>query len=138
MNRILDDEPSDGDVAGRRVELPVVGQHPDEHDRARHRQRDAEHDAGGKIKACRPGHDDAKTRGDGALDHRAGDRDLADREQFLDVELQANAEHEQNHTNFRELLGERAVSDVARRVGADEKTGDQYPTIGERRSCCVR
>ena len=57
----------------------------------------------------------AQRRRDQALDDGAGDRDLADREQLLDVKLQADAEHQQDDADLGELLGERAVGDEARR-----------------------
>ena len=43
--QVLDDEPADGDVAGRRVQVVVVGQHADQHDGAGDRDRHAEDDA---------------------------------------------------------------------------------------------
>ena len=43
---VLDDEPADGDVPGRRVQVAVVGEDADEDDRARDRDRHAEDDAG--------------------------------------------------------------------------------------------
>jgi hypothetical protein len=49
---VFDHEPADGDVACRRVELPVVRQHADENDRARHRQRDVEYHSGPELPSC--------------------------------------------------------------------------------------
>ena len=49
----------------------------------------------------------------------------ADGEQFLEVELQADAEHQQDDADLGELLGQRAVGDEARRVRADEQPGEQ-------------
>ena len=54
--QVLDDQPADGDVPGRRVQVAVVGQHPHQHDGARHRDRQAEHQAGGPAPAERPRH----------------------------------------------------------------------------------
>ena len=67
----------------------------------------------------------AQNRGDRALRDGARDGDAPDREQFLDVELQADAEHQQNDADLRELLGQRGVGDEARRVRADERPGQQ-------------
>ena len=44
--------------------------------------------------------------GDQALDDRAGDRHALHREQVLEVELQADAEHQQDDADLGELLGD--------------------------------
>ena len=54
----------------------------------------------------------------------------ADREQFLDMELQADAEHEQDHADFRELLGEARVGHEARSMRPDENPAEQIPDNG--------
>src|SRR3712207_7926784 len=59
---------------------------------------------------------------DGALHDGAGDRDAADGEQVFDMELQADAEHQQDDADLRELLGERAVGHEARR--SEEHTSE--------------
>ena len=43
---VFDDQPADGNVAGRSVQVPAVGEDADEHDRAGHRQREAEDQPG--------------------------------------------------------------------------------------------
>ena len=43
---------------------------------------------------------------DGALHDRARHRDPAHRQQLVDVEVQPDAEHQQDHADLRELLGE--------------------------------
>ena len=61
--------------------------------------------------------------GDEALDDRAGNRHALHREQLLDVELQADAEHQQDDADLGELLGDVAIGDEPRRVRADEQPG---------------
>jgi hypothetical protein len=41
------------------------------------------------------------------------------------VELQADAEHQQDDADFCQLLGQRCVGDKARRVRPDERAGQQ-------------
>ena len=68
-----------------------------------------------------------QARGDDALRHRAGDRDAPDRDQLFDVELQADAEHQQDDADFGQLLRHVAVGHEAWRVRADEQPGDEIP-----------
>ena len=58
----------------------------------------------------------AEDRRDGALDDRARNRDAADGEQFVEVELEADAEHQEDDADLGELFGERRVGDEAGRV----------------------
>ena len=59
---------------------------------------------------------------DGALSDRAGNGDAPHRQQFLQMELQADAEHQQDDADLGELLGEMSVGDEARRVRADAQS----------------
>ena len=61
----------------------------------------------------------AEHGGDDALPDGPGNRDAAHRQQLLEVELQADAEHQQDHADLGELLGQRRVGDEARRVRPD-------------------
>ena len=72
-----------------------------------------------------PGDHGAERRRDPALHDRAGDGDAANGEQFFEMELQADAEHQQDDADFGQLLGERRVGDEARGVRPDERTGQQ-------------
>ena len=63
--------------------------------------------------------------GDRALRDRARDGDAPDGEQLVEVELQADAEHQQDDADFGELLGHVLIGDEARRVRADEEAGEQ-------------
>ena len=54
-----------------------------------------------------------------------GNRDAPHRQQFLEVELQPDAEHQQDDADLGELLGQRRVGDEAGRVRADQRAGEQ-------------
>ena len=69
-------------------------------------------------------------RRDAALDERAGNRDRANGQQLLDVELQADAEHQQDDADLGELLGEMLVRDEARRVRADQQPREEIADDG--------
>ena len=56
---------------------------------------------------------------------RAGHGDPPHGQQLLEVELQADAEHQQDDADLGELLGQRRVGDEARRVRPDEHAGQQ-------------
>ena len=49
--------------------------------------------------------------GDRCLRDRARDGDAANGQQLLEVELQADAEHQQDDADFGELFGDRRVDD---------------------------
>ena len=123
--QILDDEPADGDVSGRRVQVAMVGEHADEHDRARDGERHAEDDA------CRPApaeparDDGAEHRRDGALRDRAGNGDAPNGQQLFDMKLQADAEHQQDDADFGELFGDFGVGDEPGRVRTDQRARKQ-------------
>ena len=106
----------------------------DEDDRAGDRQRHAEDDAGRPVPAEGSGDQGAEACRDDALRDRARDRHPPDGEQFLDVKLQADAEHEQDDADLGELLGDAAVGDEARRVRARPA----FPRAGSRRSATGR
>jgi hypothetical protein len=46
------------------------------------------------------------------------------------VELQADAEHQQDDADFGQLLGQRRVGDEARRMRSDERTGQEIADDG--------
>ena len=123
--QVFDDEPADRDVAGRRVQIAVVGQDADEHDGARDRERHAEDDSGRPAPAERVRDDRAEHRGDGTLRDGAGNGDAADGQQFFDMKLQADAEHQQDDADFGELFGDFGVGDKSRRVRTDERAGEE-------------
>jgi hypothetical protein len=124
---VLDDQPADRDVAGGRVQLPVVRQHANENDRARDRQRDAEYDPGSEAPACRLRDDGSERRGGSTLSDGAGNRDSTNGKELFDVELQADAKHQQDDADLGELLGQGAIGDEPGRVRADQNASDQIP-----------
>ena len=61
---------------------------------------------------------------------RPGQRDPADREQFLDVELEPDAEHQQDDADLGELLGEVPVGDEAGRRRPHDDPGEEIADDG--------
>ena len=92
-------------MAGRRVQLPVVRQHPHQHDGAGHDDRQAEDEAAGQAQpsAWAPA---APSRVATALAEGAGNGHATHGEQVFEMELEADAEHEQDDADLGELLGE--------------------------------
>ena len=64
----------------------------------------------------RDGH--AEARRDDALRHGAGHRDAPDGDELFDVELQPDAEHQQDDADLGQLLGHVPIRHEARRVAA--------------------
>ena len=62
---------------------------------------------------------------DGDLHDRAGQRDPAHRQQVVQREVQADAEHQQHHADLGELARELDVGDEAGRGRADDDAGDE-------------
>ena len=127
---VLHDQPSDRHVScGSRHELPRL-QPPQQHDRARHRQRDAEHDAGGDrpSEGHRDGHPEQRRHH--ALDEGARNGHALHVHQLAKVEVEADAEHQEDDAHLRELARERHVADEARRVGTDQDAGQQVTDDG--------
>ena len=58
--------------------------------------------------------DGAEHRRDSALRDRARNGDAADGQQLFDMELQADAEHQENDADFGELFGDLGVGDKSR------------------------
>ncbi len=123
--QVLDDEPADGDVAGGRVQVAVVGEHADEHHRAGHRQRDSEDDGGRPRPAEGVRDGGTQQRRGHALRDRARHGDAAHGQQLVEVELQPDAEHQEDDADLGQLFGQGGVGHKARRVRADEHAGQQ-------------
>ena len=68
---------------------------------------------------------DAERGRDRDLHHGAGNRDRAHREQVLEREMQPDAEHQQDHADLGELVGEVLVGDEAGRERSDRDAGEQ-------------
>ena len=90
------------------LEQAALLQRAQQHDRAGDRQRQAEHEAGAQrsSRAARPSPMPSSV----ATDHpaeRARDGDGLHRQQVLEREMQADAEHQQDHADLGELGGQR-------------------------------
>jgi hypothetical protein len=107
-----------------------VGEHADEHYRAGDRQRDPEHDAARRTPAEHLNQHRPQHRRHHALRHSAGDRDPAHREQFLDVELQAHAKHQQDDADLGQLLGQVRIGDEPGRIGTHGHASEQISDDG--------
>ena len=96
-----------------------------QHDRAGDREREAEHEPAAERQP-QPRRDDRMPSAvaDDDLADRARARRCAHRQQVLEREVQADAEHQQDHADLGELGGER-VGDEARRERADGDAGEQ-------------
>ena len=128
--QVFDDQPADGDLAFRGLQRVALLERAQQHHRARHRQRQSEHEARAETPAEQVRHAGADGRGGDDLRDRAGQRDVAHRHQVLDREVQADAEHQQDHADFRELVREARVADESRRERADADAGEQIADDG--------
>jgi hypothetical protein len=64
-------------------------------------------------------------RGHADLHQRAGHGDVLHRQQVAQREVQADAEHQQDHADLGQLRRERLVGDEARRERADHYAREQ-------------
>ena len=116
---VLDDEPPDRDASFGRACRAALLQRAKQHDRAGDREREAEDEARPPRPPPRPPRDCSEQRGHRYLDDRAGQRDAADREQVAQREVNAHAEHQQDHSDLGQLGRELRVRHEARREGAE-------------------
>jgi hypothetical protein len=72
----------------------------------------------------------AGDRSCGALPQCSRDRDRTHREQVFQAKVQTDAEHQQDHTQFRKLRRDFGVADHAGRVGADYDTSNEITDNG--------
>jgi hypothetical protein len=86
---------------------------------------EAEYDRRAGIPAPEHGDEHAERRGDRDLHDRAGHRDAPDRQQVLERQVQADAEHQQDHADFGELAGQLDIGNEARRARTDYDPGDE-------------
>ncbi len=86
---------------------------------------DAEHDAAAERPIEPPGDGDAERRGDERLGERAGNGDGADREEVVEREMEPDAEHQKNHADIGELVGDALIGDVTGREGSDQDAGEE-------------
>ena len=128
--QVFDDEPADGDLAFRGLQRVAFLERAQQHHRAGHRQRQSEHEAGAEAPAEQVRHAGADGGGGDDLRDGAGQRDVAHRHQVLDRKVQADAEHQQDHADFRELVREARVRHEARRERPDADAGDEIADDG--------
>ena len=124
-HHVFDDEPADGDAAAPGLDQAALLECAQKNHGARHRQRQAEHEAGADRPAEPMAKRHAEQRGAGDLHDGAGHGDRPHREQLLEREMQADAEHQQDDADLGELACERLVGDEARRRRADQHAGDE-------------
>jgi hypothetical protein len=60
-----------------------------------------------------------------ALHHCAGNCNTLHCQQLFEMKLQPHTKHQQHDANFSKLVGHLAIGDKARRLRADDNTGDQ-------------
>ena len=82
-HEVFHHQPADGDVTVDRFELAAAFERPQQHHRARHRQRQTEHDAGAEVPSPPRGRQRAERRRHADLRDGAGQRDAAHLEQIL-------------------------------------------------------
>ena len=110
----------------QRVQHAARLQRAQQHHRAGHRQRQAEHQrARRRSSPTRCASARAERGGHRDLHHRARDRDPAHRQQVVEREVQADAEHQQHHADLGQLRGEADVGHEARRGRPDQHAGQQ-------------
>ncbi len=122
---VLDHQPADRDAPARRLEDVMVLQGAHQHDRAGDRERQAEDEARQMRPAQHPGEARAHQRGDGDLADRARHGDAGDRQQVLQREMQADAEHQQDDADLGQLGSKRGIGLEARRVRTHQDAGQQ-------------
>jgi hypothetical protein len=122
---VLDDQPADGDAPAIGLEQAALLQGPQQHDRARHRQRQAEDDAGPDRPAEPPRQAHPEEGRGRDLEHRTGNRDRPHRQQVREREMQADAKHQQDDADLGQFIRHALVRDVARRERPDQDAGEQ-------------
>jgi hypothetical protein len=80
-------------------------------------------------KAARPSAEQVATP---ICDDRAGDGDGADREQVLQREMQADAEHQQDDADLGQFVGEILIGDITGREGPDGDAGEEIADQGRK------
>jgi hypothetical protein len=124
---VLHDQPSDGHAARRRAHEAVGLQSPHQDDRARDRQGDAEDQGLARRPRGSNSDGEAEQGHERALRENARHRDAADLHQFLDVEVDPDAEHQKDDAHLGKLRRDRKVAHEARGVGPDDDAGQQVP-----------
>ncbi len=123
--QVFDDQPADGDPPPFRLQQPPLLQRAQQHHGARHREGEAEHQAGARRPAEQPGEPGPQRRRQRDLHDRPRHGDGAHRQQVLEREMQADAEHQQDDAHLGQLQRQMLVGDEAWRVRADQHAGEQ-------------
>ena len=124
---VLDDQPTDRDPALWRVELVAVRECAQQHDGARDRERQAEHEPATHAPAKHRTEPYPEQAGHDRLDDRARDGDRSDGQEVAERELDPHAEHEQDDAELGELESDGAVGDEPWRERTDHDAGDDVP-----------
>ena len=118
--QIFDDEPADRDTPPLGIDEAPLLQRPQQNHGAGDRQRSR---TPGSPPSCQP-KAQAKpmpsSGGDRDLHDGAGNGDGADREQVIQGEMQADAEHQQDDADLGEFSRQRRIGDKARGEGTDQ------------------
>ena len=108
-------------------EIPVFGQDPHKYHGACHRDGDTRdhgffwvHADGGQSEPGEQG-------GEQAGEQRARDGHAPDGDEFVQVEFEADSEHEQDDAHLGELFGDLDVGCESRGVGTDGYPGQEEP-----------
>ena len=101
--QVLEHQPADGDAAVPAVEEPLVHEAAQEDDGAGDGDGEPEHDAGLARPAPPPADAVAERGGDGHLADGAGYGDRAHPPEVVEREMQADAEHQEDHAQLGQL-----------------------------------
>lgn len=130
-DEVLDDQPADRDPAPLRLHHAALLQGAQQHHGAGDGKRQAEDEAA----AGRPAHRQCKQEAEEGrhddLADRSGNGDGPHGEEILQRKMQADAEHQQDDADFRELVRQLLVGDETGRERADDDAGKKV--AGDRR-----
>ncbi len=122
---ILDDQPADRDASAFRFDQPALLHRLEQDDGAGNRECKPEDQSTSDGPAERIGERHPEQRRQRDLADRAGNRDGAHRQKVAEREMQADAEHQQDHADLGELIGDVLVGDKSRRERPDDDAGQQ-------------
>jgi len=101
------------------------GEHADQHDRAGDGDGQAKQQAGGDIPTEGPCQKEPEASRNADLDDRSRNGNAPDRDELFDMKVEPDAEHQQDHPDFGQLLCQSRMSREARRERADGNASDQ-------------
>ena len=122
---ILEDQPADGDAPVQGVECADVHQSAKQHDGAGHRDRDSQY----QRRSRRPPPSVSQKVPEGGrrrhLHEGAGNRDVTDLPQIAEREVEPDAEHQEDYTEFGQLLNGADVAGNPRREGTERDASEE-------------